>query len=437
MAEIFTGYEPRPLQQEIHASIRRFSTCAIHRRFGKTYLALNHGVHIGLQIKQPNPRVSFISPLYKQSKTVAWDYLKTFTRCIPKAKAYESELRVDIPIGPNNIFRFQLFGADNPDALRGMYHDYVIFDEFGNQPPTIWSEVVSPALADRKGGALFLGTPNGKNHFYDMYQKCKQKMLEGDKDYFAATYGADTTNVIPKEELLAQQENMEPEEYAQEFLCDWAAAVRGAYYMGQLKRAEDEGRITRVHHESKLPVYVAFDLGMGKDDYTAAWFFQCHRNEIRLIKFQQWQQVGLQEVFKEVSELPYVYARMIIPWDGAHDGGRWKAKPTRDYIEDMGYEVDELPRKAVSEGIEAVRQLFSQCVFDEVNCREGLECLENYSKKVNPKTNEFMETPLHDKFSHGADAFRYLAMSYDPYMGEALLRGGLGMNSKSKVIKSI
>lgn len=439
MPIIDTGYKPRPLQQEIHNNLRRFSCCAIHRRFGKTYLALNQGLHVGLAVGMnpnlPMPRVSFISPLYKQSKTVAWDYLKAFCRNIPNAKAYESELKVDIKLSKTNIFRFQLFGADNPDALRGMYHDYAIFDEFGNQPPTIWSEVVSPALADRKGGALFLGTPNGKNHFYDMYQKCLQKMQDGDPDYYAASFPASQTGVIPEAELAAQRENQEPEEYAQEFEVDWQAAVRGSYYSHQLKRAKDDGRITRVLHESKLPVFAVFDLGTGADDYTACWFFQCFRNEIRLINFKQWKDVGLEEVFKDVSEMPYIYAQMILPWDGGHRD-KWKHQSTADYVEEYGYEVFLVKRTAVNDGITAVRQLFSQCLFDEVNCREGLECLENYSKKVNPKNGEFMDTPLHDKFSHGADAFRYLALAYDPYMGQMFIANS-GQRTKPKVNRAM
>lgn len=437
MPTITTGYDPRPLQLQIHQNIKRFSCCAIHRRFGKTYLALNHGLSVGLQVTLPNPRVTFISPLLKQSKTVAWDYLKDFTRGIPGAKKYESELKVDIPMGPGNVFRFQLFGADNPDAMRGMYHDYVIFDEFGNQPPTIWTTVISPALSERTGGALFLGTPNGKNHFYDIYQEYKELAQNGDPDYYAASFPVSETKIIPEKELKIQRKNMEEEEYAQEFEVDWAAAVRGSYYSAQMKRAKDENRIGRVMHESKLPVYVAFDLGVGEDDYTAAWFYQCFRNEIRVINFKQWRNVGLEEVFKEVSEMPYIYSLMILPWDGGHRD-KWKHQSTSSYVEELGFEVYECPKKLIKEGIGAVRTIFSQCIFDEVACREGLECLENYHKKINHKDGTFMETPEHDKFSHGADAFRYLAMSYDPYFGQQFISGaGNRGRSKPGVKKSL
>ncbi len=420
--EVFTGYEPRPLQADIHSKLGRFGVLAIHRRFGKTVLAINHGLDVGLQVKEPNPQVSFISPYYKQSKNVAWGYLKDAVYGIPQSKSYESDLKVTIPIGmidgKPNILTIQLFGADNPDSLRGMYHDYVIFDEFGNQPINIWVEVVSPALADRKGGALFLGTPNGKNHFYDLYMRALQEMKNGNTEWFAATYPANETKVLPEEELKAQQENMDEEAYAQEFLCDWSASVRGAFYSAQMLRCRKEGRILRIPYESGLPMFTAFDIGV--DDYTAVWFFQCFRNEIRLLRFEQWRNVGLLDVVQEISKMPYIFGTMFLPWD-ADMREKSTAKTPAMLVEDLGFEVEVVPRTSLLGGIGRVREVFSQFFFDEINCAEGIDCLENYTKKVNPKTMEFMETPLHNEYSHGADAMRYLAQAYDPYLAEQFI----------------
>lgn len=431
--EVSTGYKPRPLQALIHSQLKRFNVLAIHRRFGKTFLAINHGIHVGLQVKLPNPHVSFISPLYKQSKTVAWGYLKDFTYMIPSCTSYESELKVTIPLGfidgKPNVLTIQLFGADNPDSLRGMYHDFAIFDEFGNQPRSIWTEVVSPALADREGGALFLGTPNGKNHFFDIYQKAVKKMADGDTEWFAATYGADTTNIIPEKELEAQRDNLSEEEYKQEFLCDWSAAVRGSFYAMNMLRAKEEGRLMRIPHESTLPVFCAFDLGV--DDYTAVWFFQCYLNEIRLIKYDQWQNVGLLDVLKEISQLPYIYGTMYMPWD-VDRREQSSAKTTLTLVEELGFEVWVVPRDSVLNGINQARAIFTKCFFDEVMCSEGIECLDNYRKKINPRTKEYMDAPLHDKYSHGADAFRYLAQSYDPYMGQQFISGRQQINRGAK-----
>jgi len=345
---VSTGYEPRPLQAQIHTQLTRFSVLACHRRFGKTVMALNHGLDVGLQVKLPNPKVGFISPLYKQSKTVAWDYLKNYTRMIPGSKAYESELKVVIDLGNGNKFTYQLYGSDSPDSLRGNYYDYMIFDEFGNQPATIWFDIISPALADRHGGALFLGTPAGKNHFYTLFMEATKKMNSGDPEWFAATYRADETGVIDEKELAQQRDNLDETSYRTEFLCDFAAAVRGSYYADYMTRARDEQRICRVPHEQRLPVFAAFDLGI--DDMTAVWFFQVHRSEIRLIDYNEWtNNEGLIDVLKDMQNLPYVYARLILPWD-AEIREQTTGKSRTEFVEDLGFEVEVCPKLSVEDG---------------------------------------------------------------------------------------
>ncbi|NRA42576.1 MAG: hypothetical protein HRU21_09770 [Pseudomonadales bacterium] len=394
---------------------------AIHRRFGKTVLAVNELIDIALNCPLHNPRVAYIAPFYKQAKAVAWDYAKDYTAMIPSSKAYESELRIDIPKGEVNgkksIARIMCFGADNPDALRGLYFDAVVFDEFGNQPISIWSEVVRPALADRKGRALFLGTPNGKNHFYEKYQEASRMMNEGHPEWYAATFRADETNVIDAEELESARQNMPESDYRQEFLCDWAAAIKGAFYAHDIGKARDQGRVMRIPYEKGLPVYAAFDLGI--DDMTAVWFMQCFRSEIRLIHYQEWENTGLTDVLKDMMQMPYIYGELIMPWD-VKVRELTSGKTRLEVIESLGFNVIVAPKISIEDGINAVRTILSQCYFDKVGCESGLDALENYRKRYDQRTGLYLKTPVHDEFSHGADAFRYLAVAYDPYMGEML-----------------
>lgn len=192
----------------------------------------------------------------------------------------------------------------------------------------------------------------------------------------------------------------------------------------------------RIPYESSLPVFCAFDLGV--DDFTACWFYQCYRNEIRLIRFEQWQNIGLLDILKEVSQYNYVYATLYVPWDiGRRELS--SAKTTLDIIQDLGFDVFTVPRDALINGINRVREIFTQCYFDEVMCADGIDCLENYRKKSNPRTGEFLDTPVHDDFSHGADAFRYLAQAYDPYLGEQFLQNKQVhfMKRQHKVIRSV
>lgn len=434
--EVNTGYAPRPLQRQIHANCRRFTVLAIHRRFGKTVLACNELIDIALQCPLHNPRVAYIAPYYKQAKAVAWDYMKDFTAMIPNQKAYESELRIDIPVGEVNgkpsVARIMCFGADNPDALRGLYFDAVVFDEYGNQPMSIWSEVVRPALADRKGRALFLGTPNGKNHFYEKYQEAVKHMEEGHPEWYAATFRADETNVIDHDELMGAKENMPDEDYRQEFLCDWAAAVKGAYYASEVGRARDGGRLMRVPYERGLPVYAAFDLGI--DDMTAVWFIQCFRNEIRCIDYKEWKDTGLVDILKELVQLPYLYAELIMPWD-IKIREMTSGKSRLEAVEELGFEVIIAPKLSVEDGINAVRMTLPQCYIDSVLCERGIDCLENYRKKFDGRTGQFLKTPEHDEFSHGADAMRTFACAYEPTMGERLSNNSSTTSKRSISVK--
>ena len=116
---ISTGYSPRPLQQQIHQSLKRFNVLVCHRRAGKTVLCINELIDQCLKNTKPNPRYAYFAPFYSQAKKVAWDYLKMYTRNIPGTTFNEQELRADL-LGGRRIY---VAGADNPDAHRGIYLD--------------------------------------------------------------------------------------------------------------------------------------------------------------------------------------------------------------------------------------------------------------------------------------------------------------------------
>ena len=140
-------YRPRPLQADLHRSLKRFNVLVAHRRFGKTVFCVNELIARAAANRLDRPRYAYVAPLFTQAKDVAWDYLKRFTAAIPDVEASETELRVDLPGGA----RIRLYGADNPDRLRGLYLDGVVLDEYAQIHPRLWAEVVRPALADRQG----------------------------------------------------------------------------------------------------------------------------------------------------------------------------------------------------------------------------------------------------------------------------------------------
>ena len=291
-------YAPRPLQRVLHEALwrHRFVVALCHRRFGKTVLAINHLIRAAAESTQDAPRFAYIAPTFAQGKQIAWDYLKRFTAPIPGVATNETELRVDLPNGS----QIRIYGADNPDRMRGIYLDGAVLDEYGLMPSRTFTEVVMPALIDRAGWAFFIGTPNGKNHFYDIVQQA-----ESDPSWHLAVYKASETGLIPDAELARATSVMSPDEVAQEFECSFEASVRGAIYADALTQLRESGRICRVPYDPLLPVDTAWDLGVG--DATAIWFSQTSPSgEVRMIDYLQDTGKGLPFYVAALKGKPYV-----------------------------------------------------------------------------------------------------------------------------------
>lgn len=392
----------RPLQRALALARRRFNVWVCHRRFGKSVLTLCILLKDAYENPRAAPRYAYIAPLYKQAKAIAWDYLKRLTRTLPGTSTNEAELRLDLPTGA----RIQLLGADNPDALRGIYLDGVVFDEYAQMVPRVWGEIVRPALADRQGWAIWIGTPWGRNHFYDLYTQAPAAA-----DWHTALYRASETGVIRPQELASAQAQMSPEEYDQEFECSWAAAVPGAYYASEFRRIDQEHRITQVPYDPLYAVFTSWDLGV--DDSTAIWFAQAVGREIRLIDYYEHQGEGLPHYAQVLQAHPYQYACHFLPHDidvREFTSGRSRLEVARQLLPGALEVVAQVP---FIEGITATRMLLPRCVFDATRCHQGLEALRNYRHAWDPETRAFRNTPLHDWASHAADSLRYLAYSVD------------------------
>lgn len=398
MTTVEIPYSPRQLQRDIHDNRKRWTLIVCHRRFGKTVLAINELIKTALTETNTRPRCAYIAPYYKQAKAIAWDYLKYYSRVIPGTKVNESELRIDYPNGG----RVQLFGADNPDSLRGQYFDDVVLDEYAQHPASLFGEVVRPALSDREGKALFIGTPQGHNEFYRMY-----KHALNDPNWMVRVYRASETNILSQAELMDAEKMMTPDEYAQEYECSWTAAIRGAYYATYIKQAEDEGRITNVPYDPVMPVHTVWDLGVG--DSTAIWFCQLVGKEIRLIDTYENDGEGLNHYAKVLQDKGYIYGRHYAPHDiSVRELGSGKSRI--ETAESLGIEFEVVPNVPLDDGIEAVRNTLPMCWFDKTKCAQALEALRHYRREWDDKRGEFRARPLHDWSSHYADAFRYLAL---------------------------
>lgn len=211
-------YRPRYPQPEIHKLMdeNRFSVVVAHRRLGKTVCTINQLIKRALMDTSGAGRYGYVAPYRNQAKSIAWDYVKRFTAVVPERSVNEGELSVDFKNGA----RIRLFGADNADAMRGLYFDGVILDEVADMRPEVWGEIVRPALSDRHGWACFIGTPKGMNLFYELYT-----FGQNTKDWGSAIFRADETGVISEEELADARAVMSDNQYRQEFLCDFSASV--------------------------------------------------------------------------------------------------------------------------------------------------------------------------------------------------------------------
>ena len=204
------GYVPRAHFIPFHKRTKRWAIILAHRRAGKTVACINDLLDWALRCDKPDGRYAYVGPTYGQVKDVAWTYLKNATGPIPGVEQRESDLMVNLPNGA----RVRLYGADNYDRMRGIYLDGVIIDEIADIDPRAWNEVIRPALSDRAGWAAFIGTPKGRNRFYDMWDEATngKKMPDGSRDkseqWFTLKLKASETGLMSDDELASARATM-------------------------------------------------------------------------------------------------------------------------------------------------------------------------------------------------------------------------------------
>ena len=401
--EVSTGYEPRPPQKEIHKAVKnsRWTVAVCHRRMGKTVAAINQLIHSALQCEKNAPQYAYIAPTYSQAKRIAWDYLKEYTRPlggIPNV----SELRVDF-MGR----RISLYGADNPDALRGIYLDGCVIDEYGDVNPGLFTEVIRPALSDRIGWAMFIGTPKGSNHFKTLRDFAD---TDDNENWTLKEFKASETKLIDAEELKDAKKAMGENKYEQEFEISFEAPIVGAYYGELLKELTDKHRIREIPTEAATQKITAWDLGMS--DSTAIWVAETISGEVRLMDFYEASGESLDHYIAWLDEKGYRDYTHIMPHD-VNVRELQTGKSRYQFLTEAGLEIEVAPKASVEDGIQAARRILPNCWFNKDKTRSGLECLQNYRRVFNEKTSSFQNRPLHDWSSHAADAFRYLALGMD------------------------
>ena len=238
-------------------------------------------------------------------------------------------------------------------------------------------------------------------------------MIEAERDpaWLVMRLPASRTGILGDEELADARRTMSPEQYLQEFECSFEAAVVGSYYGRPMAEADSDGRVTRVPYDPVAQVWTAWDLGIA--DATAIWFAQVVGREVHIIDYYETSGADLGHYAREIARRPYVYGGHIVPHDAqARELGTGKSR--LEVLASLGLKgITVAPAHRVEDGINAVRMLLPRCWFDKERCVRGIDALRLYRADYDARGETLRPRPVHDWTSHGADAFRYLAMGLD------------------------
>ena len=394
---IVIPYRPRDVFKPLHNRSQRWAVVVAHRRAGKTVACVNDLIRRALSTSRKDGRYAYVAPFYRQAKSVAWDYLKRFSAVIPGLSVNESELRIDYPNGS----RIQLFGADNADALRGLFFDGIVADEYGDWKPSVWGYVIRPALADRGGWAIIIGTPKGRNQFHDVYQRAQI-----DPGWLCMTIKASESCLLPDGELEALRKELTEDAFRQEMECDFDAALPGAFFGKELWQAEQDGRVRPGLCDPAMKTHAVMDLGFSDD--TAIWWFQVGK-ELRLIDCYSNSGMPIAHYNDVLKAKGYDYGQWLwLPHDA-----RAKSLQTGRSIEEqfrsLGWKTRIVPELGLIDGIQAARLSLADCQID-TDCAEGIDALKQYQREYDEDKKCFRDKPRHDWTSHYADAFRYACL---------------------------
>lgn len=407
-----------PAWKALESGIRR-ALLVWHRRAGKDDVCLHWAA---TQAMQRVGNYWHMLPEYAQARKSVWEAVNPHTGVRRVDEAFpdaicETKRSQDMFIRFRNGSTWQLVGSDRYNSLVGSPPVGVTASEWALADPSAWA-YLRPILRENGGWAVFITTPRGKNHVHRMFEGAKD-----DEDWFVQRLSAMDTGTLSLAELekerLEYQREYGHEDgdalFAQEYLCDWDAAIVGSYYGRLMRDAETAGRICSVPYDPMALVHTAWDLGLS--DNTAIWFFQVVGHEFHVIDYVENSGQPLAWYAAELKRRPYAYGEHILP----HDAEAKELQTNRsrtDTLRALDLNVRVLKasgaeRILVADGINAVRTVLPRCWFDATKCAKGIDALKAYRREWDEQRKTFHDRPVHDWASHPADAFRYLALGID------------------------
>lgn len=402
---------PRKYQKPILDALRdgyKHVLAIMPRRSGKDITALNYVI----RQMWVNPGVYYyIFPTYSQAKKVIWDSMtndgKRILDYFPKELVLQmnsQEMKIRMTASNGQTSLFQLIGSDNVDSLMGTNPRGCVFSEYALQDPIAY-QYIRPILTANGGWALFISTPRGKNHFWDLYQ-----LAEKSPYWFSYKLTVEDTKHISMDEIEKEREEglMSEDMIQQEYYTDFHMGIEGSYYNKYLDKCRLNGQIGDVPWESAFKVHTAWDIGVR--DKTSIIFFQTIGQTVRIIDSYENSKHGIEHYAEVLSSKPYLYGTHI----GPHDirVREWGSGITRfEKARQLGIQFTIADNLGISDGIEACRSLFSKLWIDETKCLGLINALENYRQEYDARKKVYMPRPLHNWASHYADSCRMMAIS--------------------------
>lgn len=413
-------FEPRPYQLPILAALdqgkKRVVAC-MHRGGGKDLMALNWIIKTALQ----KPAVYLhCFPNFSQGKKAIWNsvhntdegepmgYIDHIPPELIKSKD-SSEMRITFING--SVYCIMGMDGKNANRARGMNPSCVIMSEYAFMDASAWY-TIEPRVSQNNGTAIFLSTPNGQNHFYDMYNYSISDVGK-QNGWFGTLITLADTQALPESHIEELRAQGYPEDFIQqEYYCSFTRGAQGSYYGKYIQQAREDNRICYPGIARDIPVQSAWDIGVG--DASAIWLFQVMSNgNINFIDYYENQGVGLDhyisylEKFKDKHGI--VWGTHYVPHDMRNR--EFTSGISRlEMAENLGYKMTPVIKDGQAYGFEAgvqcVRSTLPRCVFDKDKCQFGIKCLDLYRKKYNETLKVYFDEPCHDQYSHGADAFR-------------------------------
>jgi len=317
-----------------------------------------------------------------------------------------SEMMIELING--SIYCVMGIDGKNAQRARGMNPRFVILSEYAYMDPLGW-ETIEPRVSLNNGKAIFISTPNGQNHFYSLFN-----VAQANRDrYYSSLLTINDTKVLPDGYIEQRRQDGVPEDFIQqEYFCSFTRGAEGSYYGKLIQKIRDEQRLLPLPFLPELPCHTGWDIGLG--DATAIWIFQELRNgQLNFLHYYENHGEGLEHYTKYLTDWKQKYGAQWGKHFVPHDMLNREFTSGVDRLSSariLGYDMQVVPKKSIPEGIQAVRSTLPVCFFHEVNCKRGVQCLDFYRKKYNDSLKIYYDDPMHDQWSHGADAFRYLCI---------------------------